>query len=1025
MKNRLSKLSRHASFMMLLLAASGISTSCKDEYKLDDEMPSSLGTSIYESLEKGGYSYYLRLVSDPDVNPTNARPISEVLSRTGSKTVFVANDEAWEKFFQENAKRAASDPWHGATSYENLSTSQKKLLIHTSMLNNAITMENLSASSEELSSRGDIMRRYTDVELTDTITQLAAEDLPINYNEDLYAEGTDNAGKKSEVDYWARFRGKDNGALHDGILLVTDNTSNMRIHFTQEHMAKNNITDDDFAKFMGRPRKTGDVHIYDALLTEKDAVAQNGYINVTEKLIHPLPNMAEMLRTSGKTNIFSHMLDRWSVPFFNSEVTEAYRDLMAAKGNTEWDDSIFTKRYFANNGYNHKPVMADTKGNYTTVASDNAFRTANSSNLLLKFDPGWNAYAYDDNQWANSPTNAPKFDMAAIFVPNDEALWKYFTQGGGGFPMVETYYLRKGKPDARPYVAPTTLDELYRQIDQIPMDKLYPLINVVMAPSFTSYVPSKMTKFRDDAMEQLFYPEDQQHIVETMLACNGMLYITDQVYGPADYTSVAAPVFTTNTCNVMNFAIYNGSTGGTDYMGLNYYAYLKAMQSRFALFLPSDTAMWYYYDAISFKSKVPRVVRFYNQSGNFTVGADAYQYNTTTGEIGGKYGSNAATANQTEIVNRLKDILESHTLVLDGKDEINTDIDEYYIAKNGCAMKVTRGIINGKPTITQIQGGFQLENVENDIVGSIGSASSVVHEEVRGIQENKVTERYEQKNGFTYMLDSPLIPASRSVYNILSNDGVVDDETYEFNAFYQLADGADNDIIMDCGLVKRSLPASQKNAELKKYSTFIDNNAPDKNVQFFNNYRYTVFVPTADAIEDARALGLATWEDIKADYETLRDPETGKVVLSHTDSIRLQHKILYLTNFIRYHFVDNSVFVDKSQLAASDYVTSSYDNQKGLFCKIYMQRPSADVLQVKDDNGGDWMTVSGKYNVMARDVSCSKTIKNVSDLRGITINSTSYAVIHQIPKVLLHANIPTDWENEAEAKEYLRRFAIR
>ena len=561
MKNRLSKMSRKAYFMLLLLAAGGVSTSCSDEYKLDDEKPSWLSTSIYEGLQEDGrYTTYLRLLGDPDVQPRgeDARPLTEVLSRTGSKTVFVATDEAWEAFFKANAELPESNPWHNATSYENLSLSQKKLLIHTSMLNNAIVMENLSSSSQDISSRGDFLRRYTDVEATDTITYLDGNSIPINYN-----EGND------EKDYWWRFRTENGG---NGLYLVTDSSLSMMIHFTNEYLTRNNVTDEDFAIFMGTPRVTSDVHIYDAKLIAKDSVAENGYINKTEKVLAPLPNMAELIRTSGKTDIFSHMLDRWSVPFYNYSVTRAYGDIMEARG-LPWDmkkDSIFTKRYFSDLSYGHRALNTDPIGE--------TFRDAASTDVTLKFDPGWNAYVASDEHWNRGASTAPQYDMAAMFVPNDETLWKYFTEGGGGWQLIRTYYLKEGiAGEEISYNPPATKEDLYKQIDQIPISTLKSLINVIMFPSFVGSVPSKMTKLRDDAQEQIFYADDIEHIKETMLANNGMIYITDKVYGPADYTSVAAPAYISNTNLVMRWAIYNGSTSATDYMGLNYYAYLKAM----------------------------------------------------------------------------------------------------------------------------------------------------------------------------------------------------------------------------------------------------------------------------------------------------------------------------------------------------------------------------------------------------------------------------------------------------------------
>ncbi|MBQ8969366.1 MAG: hypothetical protein IJ064_06520 [Bacteroidaceae bacterium] len=1037
MKNRLSKLSRKAYFMLLLLAVSGISTSCKDEYTLDDEKPTWLSSSIYDKLQGyGNFSYYIKLLSDPDVQPRNARSFTDVLSRTGSKTVFAANDEAWEEFFKKNALRAETDPWHNATSYENLTLNQKKLLIHTSMLNNAIVMENLSASTSDISSRGDFMRRYTDVELTDSITYVDGNSLPTNYN----------VGNE-EKDYWARFR-KENGG--NGVYLVTDASSSMMVHFTNEHMVKWNVTDDDFAKFMGTPRTTSDVHIYDAKLLEKDQVAENGYINITEKVMAPLPNMAEAIRTNGQTYIFSHMLDRWSAPFYNDEVTKAYEDLMQARGIT-WTDSIFSKRYFSENSYNHLTLANDPDGQL--------FKDARSTKVLLKFDPGWNAYVGDDDRWNRSRTTAPQYDMAAMYVPNDEALRKYFSEGGGGWNLIKTFYLNEGTPEEIPYQAPTNNEELFRQIDQIPISVLNSLINVIMFKSFVGSVPSKMTDQTDDANEQLFYPEDVDHIKQTVLANNGMVYIMDKVYGPADYTSVAAPAYITNTNKVMNWAIYNGSEKGkTDYMGLNYYAYLKAMQSRFVLFLPSDEGMQYYYDPVSFPSTKSRMLNLTYRNASFPISYRVYSYNAGTGTLGASYSAENMTS--SEIVNRLKDILESHTIVLDGVDEIDSGKDEYYVTKNGSGVKVSRE--DGK--VVKVQGGFQIENEERGIEGTISDANRGAYTELRGLQNNNVTDEQNMANGTTYILDSPIIPASRSVYSRLSNDGKFDSDTY--NAFCDLC-MVDEAVIRGCGLVDElNLTSEEEETEVKKYSVFHNGSStvrkkpsltPDYYIQFFNNYRYTIFIPTDDAIATAVSKGLPTWEEIRADYKDMetvvheldslrtvvekneQDGETPKTEdlsrinelfpIAQADSLLLKTKVTYLINFVRYHFVDNSVFVDKSTLPAADYVTASYDNTKGLFCKVNMQRPSSDMLQVKDDNGGDWLTVSGKYNVMARDLTCSKTPTNETTMNGITIDGSSFAVIHQLPGVLNHTELvngryDSAWSSVSNAKKYLKRFAI-
>ena len=179
MRNRISTFGKQTILAVGLLAACGLTWSCKDEYLWDDEKPTWLNSSIYESLqERGTFKTYLRLLEDKDVNIEGVRDLKDVLSKTGSKTVFVANDEAWEEFFKQNAKLPETNPWHNATSYERLSPAQKKLLINTSMLNNAIVMENLASADGDGTNppeRGAYMRRVTDFNLTDSVTFLPAD----------------------------------------------------------------------------------------------------------------------------------------------------------------------------------------------------------------------------------------------------------------------------------------------------------------------------------------------------------------------------------------------------------------------------------------------------------------------------------------------------------------------------------------------------------------------------------------------------------------------------------------------------------------------------------------------------------------------------------------------------------------------------------------------------------------------------------------------------------------------------------
>lgn len=1077
MTNRLSKWSRYSSQVACLLAVCGLMYACKDEFILDDEKPSWLNTSIYESLEqKGNFRTYLNLLKDPTVNLEGMPTWKEVLSRTGSKTVFVAKDSAWDAFFAANALLPESNPWHYATSYDKLSQAQKKLLIHTSMLNNAIVMENLASSESSDNNsptRGEYMRRYTDVEATDSITRLESKDLPQSYSY-YYNGGNDK-------DYWENFR-EERGGKHNFIYLAIDSTLPMMLHFTSEHMSRNTINDSDFEKIMGRPRNPSDVHIYNSILKEKDGVCENGYVNVTEMPLCPLTNMAEVIRTNGKTKVFSHILDRFSAPFYCNRITEAYRDLHPDIFGME--DSIFTKRYFSNNNF-------DVKAGYIRAGSDgevpkyepgplgtflryNPYKTSTANDIIpaLKYDPGWNGY-YDEMD--------VRKDMAAMFVPSDEEMWRYFTKGTGQ-RLLKVYYAKEGTADAIDWVPPTEGDNdaLFQQIDCIPLGTIYALINNFMQRSFVGSVPSKWSKLTDDAMEPLFEDVDVARDLDLdtcLLASNGVIYVMNRTCVPADYRSVTAPAFISNVSKIIKSAIYD------DYMNLNYYAYLKAMQSRFTFLLPTDDALTYYYDPASMKSRTPRAIKFQFQGGSFPVKLQFYNYYCTYNQDKGPIGTigsmipGTSLYTNSEVTNRLKDILESHTIVHDGTNPmahtgggnnklptqeyygINTSdpLPEYYLSKNGNAVKVIRDE-NGE--IVAVKGGFQLENERQGIDSG-----------TRGVTSCAVDERNETDNGYTFVLDAPLVPTYRSVYSIFTNDYDLYKEAAgetPYSQFYDLctADGYDTEIIA-CGLVDGSLNKTQRESALKKYRIFIKDNGLDYNVQFFNNYRYTVFVPTNEAVQAAIADGLPTWEDIHEDFMSHRKPDidwggTGEPKLTpdgeieytdslqtYEDSVRIAAKITYLTNFVRYHFADNSVFADKPTLAPNEMVTSSYDKELELFCKLHVDRVTngdGTDLRVCDDvtwkkNGNSMVGATQPFvtlndingqdvrNILARDISCSGSPVNVA-MKGITMNSSSAAVIHLIPGYLNHTEVidgrhDKTWESTIKAKKYLQRYAIR
>ena len=70
---------------MPVVAAMLLTTSCREDYFLDEEEPGWLGASIYDYLKsQGDYKYYVKMIDELEY--------AEILAKTGSKTLFVVND---------------------------------------------------------------------------------------------------------------------------------------------------------------------------------------------------------------------------------------------------------------------------------------------------------------------------------------------------------------------------------------------------------------------------------------------------------------------------------------------------------------------------------------------------------------------------------------------------------------------------------------------------------------------------------------------------------------------------------------------------------------------------------------------------------------------------------------------------------------------------------------------------------------------------------------------------------------------
>lgn len=304
-----------------------------------------------------------------------------MLSQTGSKTLFVAEDKVYEDFFKSNT-------W-GVRKYEDLTSAQKKLLFNSAMVNNAYLVELLSNVSGNPPSEGQCMRRETAASVFDSISRIYPAEMP-------------------NTEFWAKYKDK-----KEGIVLLRDNTTKPMIHFLPAYMKLNKITDSDLAVLTnGVSTSAQDAWVNGKKLVERDITCKNGYIQKVEGLPTASDNMAAIVHSHSNMSRFASLLDRFCAPYYDEAATKEYNRLY---NNT---DSVFTLKYFSSTS-NTSQYGASTGGELNTDPDGNLV------DAMLSFDPGWNQYMY---------TNTAGFDLhydaGAMLAPTNAALDFWWNHDG-------------------------------------------------------------------------------------------------------------------------------------------------------------------------------------------------------------------------------------------------------------------------------------------------------------------------------------------------------------------------------------------------------------------------------------------------------------------------------------------------------------------------------------------------------------------------------------------------------------------
>ena len=377
-----NKLRKHLLVGSAVCAATLGFFGCTPDYNLDEDQPTGLNT-IYGYMEDhGNYKNFLQLIDDLGEKAT--------LSKTGSKTLFIADDDAFAKFY-------ANNKW-GVRSYDQLTDAQKKLILRSSMIDNPATISLLSSVQGPI--EGECMRRTASLQTYDSVLVVSTTDPEIPNSK-----------------YW-----KNLAQTHDTIVLFKDfSGAPTMIHFLPRFLEQNMITGNDVDFLYNQPAGThvsDDAYVNDCKVVEANIFCKNGFLHKVDKVMLPLDNMAELIRVRPQFSIYSSFLERFAAPFYDYTITREYNRIYKTTVDSVYQKSYFAQRGSESNGIESTARNQDKDKLYSLKLTE-----------LLKYDPGWNRY--NPGTINDRDRDEVMEDMGCMLVPTDAALTDWWNNGGG------------------------------------------------------------------------------------------------------------------------------------------------------------------------------------------------------------------------------------------------------------------------------------------------------------------------------------------------------------------------------------------------------------------------------------------------------------------------------------------------------------------------------------------------------------------------------------------------------------------
>lgn len=717
------------------------------------------------------------------------------------------------------------------------------------------------------------------------------------------------------------------------VRIFKDATSAPMIHFLPGFMSKNSITDEDLKVITNGVATSAS----ESWINGKQVIS--GEQTCKNGYIYVIDGVVESTQSMAEIINSDPETSMWAsfLKRWTCPVAVTGSSLREYQQLFNTNDTVYDLRYF-NASANHEQLSVPN--------SD----TKLSADEVLLFDPGWNQYIYSGKDL--------HYDAGAMLVPTNEALEEWWNNEGKGYR------------------------EQYGTWENMPYGTLASLINVNMLESFIESVPSKFTSVLDDG-KQSPLGVTPANVKRCYMGSNGVVYVVDKVFAPVKYRSVIAPALQqSDNTTFISYKIISGiypSTNGTAMETdntMDFTPYLNAMDSRFTVIMPynvtpsvarPDLKVIRYIDPCSYGLAQQNLFEFYVE--NNVVKGTSYKCTIDANGVVTPVTSGARSLTSDVIKNRLYDLLDNSIIVHDfqsGEEKVTSD-HVYYNTKAGSILKAysENGVMN-------FQGGYQMDYGQTIKVGADDTYDMIPS------NGNGVTYYTAGENAENY-IDVPLT-STKSVYEVLKEESAKIGSRCKL--FLALLEGDESS-----SSILSSLDGSYRCA----------NYTANKNISLFDNYNYTVYVPTDEAIQEMIDNGyLPTWDDYDTATQQGDDERAEKIA----DRIH---------QFVRYHIQDRAVCIGGEAVNNEQYESAMLNPENK---RYYSFRVTADnsSYTVSDQLGNTRHVVTdasqgGFYNRICREY----WIKGTPDAETATLETSSNAVVHMIDGVLLFSNSQLDY----------------